>query len=238
MTEFWESAFQENKRMWGEQPTDNAWTVLRLFKRHHLKSILIPGFGYGRNAKVFYDAGMDVTGIELSGTAIERARKQFNSNVKIYHASVTDMPFDNTWYESIYCYSLIHLLNKTDRIQLITNCYSLLKYNGLMVYVALSINDKRFGVGERIEKNTFRSPHGLILYFYDEASIKEEFGSCHIIALKEIDEPEINPDERHWMVVCLKKAPAHKSHKTISLQKPASNDQILQEDPPKIIGQK
>lgn len=204
MTEFWESAYQRNERMWGENPADNARTVLKIMQKGNIRNVLIPGFGYGRNAKVFYDEGIDVTGIEISKTAIERARKYFKSDVKIHYGSVTDMPFDKTQYESIYCYSLIHLLNKADRLKLINDCYIQLEDKGLMIFVALSINDKRFGLGEELERNTFHSPQGLNLYFYDEGSIKEEFGHYKILDAKEINEPEENPNERQWMIVCEK----------------------------------
>lgn len=204
MTEFWESAFQNKKKMWGDTPTDNARTVLKLLQERDINNILIPGFGYGRNAKVFYDAGFEVTGIEISKTAIEKARSYFGNEVKIFHGSVIDMPFDKFGYQSIYCYSLIHLLNKTERIRLIDNCYQQLKPNGLMVFVALSVNDKRFGVGKELEKNTFLSPHGLPLYFYDEASIKNEFGPYNILEAVEINEPEDHPKERFWMIICEK----------------------------------
>lgn len=73
-----------------------------------------------------------------------------------------------------------------------------------MVFVALSINDKRFGLGEEIEKNTFHSPQGLNLYFYDAASIKGEFSPYNMIEAKEINEPQEDPTEKHWMVVCVK----------------------------------
>ncbi len=204
MNEFWESAFKSNDIMWGESPTDNAKNVLGLLQKNKIKSVLIPGFGYGRNARVFYDNGFNVTGIEISKTAIDRARKYFGSDVTIHYGSVTDMPFDKARYESIYCYSLIHLLDKADRMKLIEDCYLQLVPNGIMVFVALSANDKRFGVGDEVGKNTFHSTHGLNLYFYDEASVKEEFGDYNIIDLKEINEPEENPNERHWMIVCKK----------------------------------
>ncbi|WP_029037604.1 class I SAM-dependent methyltransferase [Salinimicrobium xinjiangense] len=204
MNEFWESVYKSNEIMWGEQPADNARTVLELMQKNNIISILIPGFGYGRNAKVFYDKGIEVTGIEISKTAIARARKYFGSNVIIHHGSVTAMPFDKIQYQSIYCYSLIHLLNKAQRIKLIDACYSQLMQNGIMVFVALSINDKRFGLGEEIEKNTFHSPQGLNLYFYDAASIKGEFSPYNMIEAKEINEPQEDPTEKHWMVVCVK----------------------------------
>ncbi|GGW39261.1 class I SAM-dependent methyltransferase [Arenibacter certesii] len=204
MTEFWDSAYKGNEKMWGENPTDNAINVLKLFQKNKIKSVLIPGFGYGRNAKVFYDKGVNVSGIEISKTAIERARKYFGSDAIVHCGSVTDMPFDSGRYESIYCYSLIHLLDKADRTKLLQDCFLQLIPNGLMVFVALSTSDKRYGVGEEVSKNTFHTPQGPNLYFYDEASVKEEFEDYNIIELKEINEPEKNPNERHWMMVCKK----------------------------------
>ncbi|MGB1219408.1 MAG: class I SAM-dependent methyltransferase [Flavobacteriales bacterium] len=204
MTEFWESAYKSNSKMWGEQSTDNVKHVLQLFQSRHIKNVLIPGFGYGRNAKVFYDNGINVSGIELSKTAIERARLHFGNEVIIHHGSVESMPFDKTCYEAIYCYSLIHLLDKTARIKLIEDCYAQLALNGLMIFVALSSNDKRFGQGKEVNQNTFQSPNGLNLFFYDEETVKEEFEDYNIIQLKEIDEPEAHPNERHWMIVCEK----------------------------------
>lgn len=206
MLEFWESVFKSNKRMWGENSTNNAILVLQLLQQHKIKSVLIPGFGYGRNAKVFHNQGMEVTGIEISETAIERARKHFGSDATIHHGSVTDMPFDDKNYDAIYCYSLIHLLNKAERKKLIADCFAQLKENGLMIFVALTVNDARFGKGLEIEKNTFQSPNGLMLYFYDEVAILEEFGSYSMLEAKEINEPEIHPTEKHWMIVCKKKS--------------------------------
>ncbi|QIE58047.1 class I SAM-dependent methyltransferase [Rasiella rasia] len=204
MIEFWEETYRNNEKMWGEKPTDNSFTVLKLLQKQNIKNLLIPGFGYGRNAKVFYDNGIEVTGIEISKTAIERAHKYFESDVKIHFGSVTKMPFDKNQYQSIYCYSLIHLLNKTDRKKLIKDCYTQLEYNGVMIFVALSINDKRFGVGEKLEHNTFYSPQGLNLFFYDEVSIKEEFGDYNILKTIEINEPLKKPNEKHWMIICKK----------------------------------
>ncbi len=71
MTEFWESSFRDKQEMWGFEPADCALTTLELFKEQGFTKILIPGFGYGRNASVFTENGFNVTGIEISETAIE-----------------------------------------------------------------------------------------------------------------------------------------------------------------------
>ena len=123
MTEFWESSFIENQTMWGFEPSDSAILTKDFFLEKKVKDILIPGIGYGRNAKVFIDNGMDVTGIEISETAIDLAKKN-ELNINIFHGSVTDMPFDNKLYDGIFCYALIHLLNKHERDKFIKDFYN------------------------------------------------------------------------------------------------------------------
>src|SRR5690606_5275101 len=106
MTEFWEEAFRNKKDMWGFEPAKSTLLINDFFMEQNVKNILIPGIGYGRNAQIFRDHGMTVTGIEISKTAIDLAHKHFGSDLIIYHGSVTEMPFDEKQYDGIYCYAL------------------------------------------------------------------------------------------------------------------------------------
>ena len=58
MTEFWETAFTEKHLMWGIEPTESAIFARDYFARVGAKDVLIPGVGYGRNAKVFLEHGI------------------------------------------------------------------------------------------------------------------------------------------------------------------------------------
>ena len=66
MTEFWEEAFKDKQEMWGLNPSKSTVLTKDFFVEQKIKNILIPGIGYGRNAKIFVDIGMNVTGIEIS----------------------------------------------------------------------------------------------------------------------------------------------------------------------------
>ena len=101
MTEFWEKSFKEKQTMWGFTPSESAIIAKDIFIENNIKDILIPGFGYGRNAKVFIENNINVTGIEISKTAIDLAR-QYGINSNVYHGSVADMPFENKLYEGIF----------------------------------------------------------------------------------------------------------------------------------------
>src|SRR5690606_20931655 len=114
MTEFWEQAFRNKQEMWGSEPAKSTVLTKDLFVEHEIKNVLIPGIGYGRNAKIFLKSGMTITGIEISQTAIELAHKHFGNDLTIYHGSVTDMPYDDKLYDGIFCFGLIYLLDKNE----------------------------------------------------------------------------------------------------------------------------
>ena len=208
MTEFWETSFRDKQEMWGWEPADSAIRTLELLKKNGLIKILIPGFGYGRNAKIFTDDGFKVTGIEISETAIDLARKHFGDSIKVHHGSVSSMPFDQELYDGIFSYALIHLLNEEERRKLIEDCYNQLNPNGYMVFVSISNMDFRYGQGKEISKDTFETWPGVTLFFYDSDSVKSEFGNYGLTDAEIINEPLKDlgdkPSQRFWYIICKK----------------------------------
>ena len=153
-----------------------------------IDNILIPGFGYGRNAKLFYDCGFKLTGIEISNSAIDLAKIN-GLDCKVHHGSVTNMPFDNDQYDGIFCYALIHLLNKTERRIFLKSCYNQLKTGGLMIFTVVSKQANMFGNGKQLSKDRFAIMKGLNVYFYDSNSVKKEFSEFGLTEFKDIEEP-------------------------------------------------
>ncbi|HTO16791.1 MAG TPA: class I SAM-dependent methyltransferase [Edaphocola sp.] len=100
------------------------------YRKQNVKNVLIPGIGYGRNAQIFKDSGMTLSGIEISQAAINLAQKHFGKSLHIYHGSLTEMPFEKKLYDGIYCYALLHFLNKEERGKFIQDCLNQLKENG------------------------------------------------------------------------------------------------------------
>jgi SAM-dependent methyltransferase len=188
MTEYWESRFKSEGEIWKSEPSDSALNTLRLFKFAKIDQIMIPGFGYGRNARLFIDNGFKVTGIEISRSAIELARAD-GIECKIHHGSVNLMPFDNEKYRGIFCYAMIHLLNKPERRKFLISCYKVLIRNGLMVFVVASKNTGLFGSGKFLSRNRYEIAKGLKVYFYDSDSVLKEFSDFGLIECKDIEEP-------------------------------------------------
>ncbi|RYU96962.1 class I SAM-dependent methyltransferase [Emticicia agri] len=188
MTEFWEANFIEKQEMWGFEPAYSAVLTKDFFVEKSIRHILIPGFGYGRNARVFRDNGIAVTGIEISKTAIEMARKHYGYDMTIYHGSVADMPFDSQQYDGVFCYALIHLLDTHERQKLISDCYQQLASNGYMVFTTISKKAHTYGKGQLVSKDRYEVFEGVKMFFYDHDSIQEEFDNYGLFEIAEIEE--------------------------------------------------
>lgn len=174
--------------MWGEDPAQSALFARDYFKSRGVESVLIPGIGYGRNAQPFLEAGMAVTGIEISQTAIDLARSQMGLDITIYHGSVSAMPFESNTYDGIFSHALIHLLDGEYREKLIKDCYAQLAPSGTMIVTAVSTKSPSYGRGTELGPNRYEQHGGAQIFFYDEAAIRQEFGAYGLVEVREIME--------------------------------------------------
>lgn len=207
MSNFWEEKFSSSGTIWHFIPSDSAGMALELFRKNEVHKILIPGVGYGRNAKLFVDNGFDVTGIEISESAIDLARKN-NLHFPVHCGSVTQMPFDQEIFDGIFCYALIHLLNKPERRKFLRHCFSQLKPGGIMVFTVASTRMSMYGQGKRLSKDRYSIQQGLDVFFYNRESVVREFLEFGLVECFDMDEPVKfkegeNPISMHY-VVCRK----------------------------------
>ena len=199
MSEFWETNFIGKQAMWGFEPAKSAVITKEIFIKQSVKNVLVPGIGYGRNAQIFMENGINVTGIEISKTAIALAKKHYGNDMTIYHGSVSEMPFDEKKYDGIFCHALIHLLNKNERIKLIQDCYHQLGKNGYMVFTAISKDAPNFGKGKMISKDRYEVHEGAKIYYYDREAVHAEFDQAGLIEIVEVKE-----DQPMFLIKCKK----------------------------------
>jgi len=197
MNTFWEERFSDEGRIWGDIPSRSAGHAIGLFKKAGVHEVLVPGSGYGRNAVAFARAGFQVTGIEISATAFSLAQ-QNNQEIRYHHGSVLDMPFDDSMYDGIYCFNLLHLFRKNDRKAFLKRCREQLMEGGVVFFVVFSEREGSFGTGRNVEENTFESKPGREVHYYSETDLVSEFRDLELLETGMAEEPEEHGKEgRH-----------------------------------------
>ena len=184
---YWDTQFSQHHYIWGETPSQSAEIALALFRKHRVNKILIPGSGYGRNSKLFSTAGLEVIGIEISEEACTLAQ-EFDPATKVYPGSFLDDNFVQDSYEGIYCFNVLQLFLKADRIRFIQKSAQMLGPHGFMFFTGISDQDKSFGQGQEIEKNTFAVTPDKILHFFTLDDLKEHFEGFKILETGSVED--------------------------------------------------
>lgn len=205
--DYWEQTYKKNGALWKFEAANSAYFAANYFHENGCKNVLIPGIGYGRNTKPFLDIGFDITGIEISESAVKIAKTNY-PQIKIYNGSVLNMPFDSANYESIFCYSLLHLFDRDERKTLLNSCYKQLSSDGSMIFVVVSSNAEMYGDGRKLSENRFEMQDGLNVFFYNNIAIEKEFENYGLVEYQKYDEPikhiENCPPLRCYIVTCRK----------------------------------
>lgn len=197
MNTFWEERYRDEGRIWGDTPSSTAAYAIELFKKAGVRDVLVPGSGYGRNTEAFARAGFLVTGIEISTTAVTLAR-QNSPKVRYHHGSVLDMPFDDSMYDGIYCFNVLHLFRKNDRAAFLQRCREQLKHGGVMFFVVFSDREPSYRTGMIVEENTFESKPGREIHYYSKEDLVSEFRGLEILGTGMSEDPEEHGKEgRH-----------------------------------------
>lgn len=204
-SEFWEAAFLDKQLMWGLAAAPTALVAAEEFARAGVAEVLIPGIGYGRNAQPFLARGMAVTGIEISETAVALARSRLGLQVPIFCGSVAEMPFDDKVYGGIFSYGLIYLLDAAGRAKFIEDCWRQLAPGGRLIVTAISKQAPMYGQGACLGEDWYERLPGLPMYFYDEDSIRREFGLYGLVSCTVLDEATPHGGTLpFWYIACQK----------------------------------
>ncbi len=96
MREYWDRRFTAEGKIWGETPSRSALYALEMFRREGLCEVLVPGSGYGRNSRLFAEAGFQVTGVEISESAYRMAGQHVPRSC--FQSSI--LPVSSLWLSS------------------------------------------------------------------------------------------------------------------------------------------
>jgi len=90
------------------------------------------GAGTGRISLRLYDAGAEVTALDISSSMIKILNEK-NPDIKTVIGDMEDMPFEDNSFDRIFSSLAIVHLKKTESF--LDECYRVLKDNGLLILV-------------------------------------------------------------------------------------------------------
>jgi SAM-dependent methyltransferase len=146
------------------------------------------GCGAGYYAIYLASRGFDVTGIDISPTAIKIAKeKAEKENVKcifIVADVLGSLDEVKDTFDFVYDWSLLHHVYPEHRKKYIENVNRILNSGGKYLSVCFSEKDPHFGGSGKYRE----TPLGTILYFSSEEELKELFSAYFkIIELKTLE---------------------------------------------------
>jgi len=131
---FWDSRYKTGQTPWnfGGVPADAKDYIKRNPKGGR---VLIPGCGWGYEIQAFADAGYDVTAIDISPAAVDRARKLVNPDLakRIFVADFFKHNFGPVPFDVVYERTFLCAILPEQRAAYRDRMTRLLKYSGALV---------------------------------------------------------------------------------------------------------
>lgn len=157
-----------------ETPPDILQNIVKTEKVKPCKAIEL-GCGTGNYIIYLSSKGFDATGVDISESAIETAKKSAlkkGVNCKFITADVIgDMAEVQDTYGFAYDWELLHHIFPPDREKYINNVYRLLDPEGIYLSVCFSEDSLQFGAAGKYRK----TPLDTVLYFSSEKEIESLF---------------------------------------------------------------
>lgn len=172
-------------------------TIVRfLFTNFNIKKnkkILDIGCGNGRHVKLFAEQGFDVYGCDYSKEGINQTKKmlkKFNLNAKIKFADMTNLPYEDNFFDGIVSYGVFYYGNSKIMKKAIDELYRVLKIGGKAIIITRTNEDYRFNKGKKVEHNTYildineTNEKGMILHFLSKEDVFEYYSKFKKIILE------------------------------------------------------
>jgi 2-polyprenyl-3-methyl-5-hydroxy-6-metoxy-1,4-benzoquinol methylase len=118
---YWNKRYSDEGMIWGGDACFAAKRALSLFRMNNVKSILVPGCGYGRQSLYLALAGFSVAGFDISDEAVkiavDLAQKHNVSYVSLKVADILDVECKERFdailsINMLLCF--IYLMRKTE----------------------------------------------------------------------------------------------------------------------------
>ena len=184
--EFWNGRYAAEGYLFGTAP--NAFLVSQADRLKPGQSALSVADGEGRNSVWLAGQGLDVTAVELSPVAVEKARKlaaQHGVSPRFEVGDVLEFDWGRERFD-IVAAIFIQFAAPAERVRLFVRIQEALKPGGLLILQGYTPRQLEYGTGG--------PPHAENMY--TEALLRQAFADMEILHLREHDD-EVREGKGH-----------------------------------------
>jgi len=214
----WEQVFQAQE--WGKYPGESLIQfIARNFYRRTRKEVSLLEVGCGPGANIWFMAreGFNVTGIDGSKTAIERAKTRlFNDglNAKLIVGDIMNLPFQRLEFEAVIDNECLYANNEANSLIILSEINRVLKKDGL--FYSRTFSNDMF-VGKRKNKKSLFEFQNItegplsgkgFVRLIDEQQIRNIYGKYfNVISIDKLEYTQYNGKEliSEFIIICKKK---------------------------------
>jgi len=184
----WEKIHREGK--WDlKEPFPRFGEVVEAFKKHDFRSVLDLGCGSGRHVVALGEAGIAVTGLDISPSGLAATREWVDERTewapaRLVQADMRDgLPFRNGAFDGIMSFQVIHHAMLAEVLGTIDEIWRILKPGGIVVVsVAGRIHDDE--EYEEVEQGTYLPKTGweagVPHVIFDEERLRQAFSEFQV----------------------------------------------------------
>lgn len=190
----WQTTFQGNPAMFGNDASQSGHYADDLFRRQHLVDVLELGSGQGRDTLAFLQSGLTVIALDYAADGLAELRqaatvasleKQLTT---IVHDIRQPIPFPDESVDAVYSHMLFNMALTTAEItSLAKEVRRVLRPGGWHIYTVRHVGDSHFNTG--IPRGENMSEHGgFIVHFFDKELVNQlaiGFTPPEIVAFEE-----------------------------------------------------
>lgn len=209
--EAWNQAWnsEEGRQDW-VTPDPFVVEQVSLLQAAGAQRVLDLGFGVGRHALLFAQAGFTVYGIDMSENGLAYAQAwadRVGVAVQLTNGDMSTLPYDDAFFDAIVTWNVIYHGTAAVVQETIRELERVLKPGGYLICTLLSTRHQRYGRGQAIEPHVFvipdegeaSHPH----HYFDEPLVQRYLEHFEILRCEDI--AQYGADKYHWQILARKK---------------------------------
>jgi len=193
-----------------KRPVPFVVESLSLFDNYNVRSVLDLGCGAGRHCVFLAKEGFNVVGIDFSKSSLKIAgewvRREKLENVDFVRGTMTHLPFTTNFFDAVISVSVLHHAVKRKIVNVVREIHRVLRREGLLIANLASVEDHRFGKGERVEEGTFKIKEEFKEREFEEIHhfFTREEASQLLADFINVKIETINQHHKYWKVTAFK----------------------------------